>query len=91
MPITWNEARKLEADLAAKAAYDALPFHVGDRARIARNYHDNRLWGSEVRITGEPFDLDGQTAIMALHLVYGKDEPWVFLVSELEPVEGAGA
>ena len=31
MPITWDEARKLNADLEAKQAYDAMPFHVGDR------------------------------------------------------------
>ena len=91
MPITWDEARKLNTDLEAKQAYDAMPFHVGDRARVNDGYHDDRLWGDVVMITGEPFDMDGNAAIMAKHPTYGRGESWVFFVSELEPLGGAGA
>lgn len=102
MTITWDEARKLNADLAAKQAQaDAeqqltalvARFPVGSKARITRRFHESRAWGDLVTITYHVVSDDGEgpaPMMGADHETYG-DVGWLFLADELEPVEGAGA
>lgn len=91
MPITWNEARKLNADLLAKRGREAIMarFPVGSKARITEEFYiDPRAWGDTVTITADcSFDVgEGFTpAVCANHEVYG-DVGWIFTADELEPL-----
>lgn len=102
MPITWNEARKLEADLAAKQAHAQAEQHlaalvtrfpVGSQARITKQFHESRAWGDLVTITYHVVSDAGEGPVPMMgadHETYG-DVGWLFLADELTPVKGAGA
>ena len=100
MPITWNEARELDAKLQRdreeaekrRREWESLPiltrFPVGSKARITRAFDDERAWGDTVTITADcSFDIgEGNTpAVCADHEVYG-DCGFIFTAEELEPL-----
>ena len=100
MPMTWNDARKLEADLAAKQARQEAEqqltdliarYPVGSQARITRRFHESRAWGDLVTVTAHYVVDDGdgpKPSLSADHEVYG-DVGWIFYADEIEPVKGA--